>query len=84
MLHGQNPTHTTKQCRTLRKEAVKHRKSCKNGDRKNKERRCNPSKDEIHALAAFSKEKLKAQCKNVDKELKNFQNMSISGDEVDK
>ena len=26
MLHGHNPTHSTKQCRTLKKEAEKHKK----------------------------------------------------------
>ena len=29
MLHGQNPTHTTEQCRTLKKEAEKHKKAAK-------------------------------------------------------
>ena len=29
MLHGHNPTHGTKQCRTLKKEAEKHKKTRK-------------------------------------------------------
>ena len=49
MLYGHNPTYTTKQCRTLKKEA-KNTKNCKNGNRKNKKR-----KEEIHGATAFSK-----------------------------
>ena len=75
MLHEQNPTHTTKQCRTLKKEAENPKKSRKNSNCKNTKRVYNPRKEEIHVLAEFSKEQVKAQCKDVDKELKNFKNM---------
>ena len=67
MLYGKNPTHTTKQCHTLKKEVEKHKKGCKNGDHKNTKRGYNPSKEEIHLLAAFDKEQLKAQLKMVTK-----------------
>ena len=39
----------------------KHKKGCKNGSRKNTKHRYNPRKEQIHALAAFTKEQLKAQ-----------------------
>ena len=55
MLHGHNPAHTTKQCRTLKKEAEKHKKGRKNGNCKNIKRNYNPSKEEIHTLAEFFK-----------------------------
>ena len=84
MLHGHNPTHSTEQCHTLKKEAEKHKKSRKNGDRKNTKRAYNPNKEEIHALAAFSKEAMAKECKNFNDELNNFENMSMSGDEKDK
>ena len=55
MLHGHNSTHSTKQCRTLKK-VKKHKKDCENGDHKNTKRGYNPSKEDIHALAAFAKD----------------------------
>ena len=76
MLHGHNLTHSTKKCRTLKQEAKKHKKGCKNGNCKNKKHGYNPSKEEIHAFAAFSKEHLERECKDINKELKNFENMS--------
>ena len=84
MLHGKNPTHTTKQCRTLKKEAEKHKKGRENCNRKNKKHKYNPSKEEIHVLNAFAKEQLKAQCKNVDKELQKFENLSMSSNKAGK
>ena len=33
MLHGQNSTHSTEQCRTLKKEANKFKKGRENGDK---------------------------------------------------
>ena len=44
----------------------------------------NPSKEEIHALAAFAKEAMAKEYKNFNKELANFENISMSGDEKDK
>ena len=38
MLHGHNPTNSTKQCHTLKKDAEKHKKSRENGNRKNTKR----------------------------------------------
>ena len=83
-MHGQNSTHKTKQCRTLKKEAEKLKKGRKNGGRENgmKKREYNPSKEEIHALVAFAKDAMAKEYKNVNKELKNFKNMSESGDEA--
>ena len=78
MLHGNNPTHSIKQCHTIKKKQ-KTQKSCKNGDRKNTKHRYYPSKEEIQALAAFSKETMVKEYKNVNKELRNFENMSMSG-----
>ena len=83
MLHRHNPTHSTKQCRTLKKEAETRKKGQKNGNRKNKKRKYNPSKEEIHILAQCFKEHLTRECKDVNKELKNFKNMSMSGDKKD-
>ena len=41
----------------------------------------NPSKEEIHALAAFAKEAMAKENKKVNEELANFENMSMSGSE---
>ena len=84
MLHGHNPTHSTKQCRTLKKEAEKHQKTCKNGKRKKSKRAYNPTKEEIHALAAFAKDAMAIKYKNINKEPENFENMSMSGNKKDK
>ena len=78
MLHGHNQAHSTNQCRTLKKETEKVKKFAEIGNRKNKKCNYNPTKEEIHVLAKFSKEKLKMQCNNVDKELKNFENVPVS------
>ena len=56
-----------KQCRTLKKEAEKHKKGHKNGNCKNTKRRYNPSKEEINTLAAFSKEAIAKDYENVNK-----------------
>ena len=50
---------------------------------KNKKRKYNPSKEDIHALAEFTKEQIAKEYKNVNKELKNFENMSVSGNKQD-
>ena len=63
MLHGHNPTHSTKQCCTLKREAEKHRKTCKNGDHKNTKRAYTPTKEDIHALAAFAKDAMAKEYK---------------------
>ena len=84
MLHGHNPTHITKQCITLKKEAEKHKKTCQNGKQKNSKCAYNPTKDKIHALAVFAKDAMKNEYNNVNKELANFENMSVSGNEKDK
>ena len=83
MLHGKNPTHSTKQCCTLKKEAEKHKKTCKNGERKNSKRVYNPTKEEIHTLAAFAKDAMKKEYNDVNEEFANFKNMSMSGNEKD-
>ena len=44
----------------------------------------NPTKEEIHALAAFAKDTMAKEYKNVNKELANFENMSMSGNKQDK
>ena len=44
----------------------------------------NPSKEEVHALAEFSKEAMTKEYKNVNKEMKNFENMSMSGNKAGK
>ena len=44
----------------------------------------NPTKDKIHALAVFAKDAMKNEYNNVNKELANFENMSVSGNEKDK
>ena len=44
----------------------------------------NSSKEEIQALAAFTKEAMAKEYKNVHKELANFKNISMSGDKADK
>ena len=72
MLHVPNHTHITKQCRALKKEAEKHKKVAKNGDRKNTKCGYNPSKEEIHALAMFAKEQMTKEYKNVNEELKTL------------
>ena len=81
MLHGHNPTHTTEQCRTLKKEAEKHKKGSENGEKGRKKRNYNPSKEEIHALAAYAKQAMKKEYDNVTEELKTFENMSVSSNE---
>ena len=43
-----------------------------------KKRKCVPSKEKIHALAAFAKEQMAKEVNKVDEELKNFKNMSVS------
>ena len=59
MMHGKNPTHTTKQCRTLKREVEKQKKSRENnGENKSSKLRYHPSQEEIHALAAFAKDAL--------------------------
>ena len=55
MLHRHNPTHITKQRRTLKKEAENDKKGRENDNLENIKRRYNPSKEEIHLLTAFSK-----------------------------
>ena len=67
MLHGHNPTHRTKKCCTLKKEAKKHKKGRKYGDHSNTKRGYNPRKEEIHALAAFPKETMTKEYKNINK-----------------
>ena len=80
MLHGQNSTHSTEQCRTLKKEADKFKKGRENGDKSKNRCEYVPSKEEIHALAAFAKEQMAKEVSKVDEELKNFENMSVSDD----
>ena len=46
----------------LKKEAEKHKKNRKNGNRKNTKRMYNPTKEEIHALEAISKEAMAKKC----------------------
>ena len=58
MLQGNNSTQRMEKCRTLKKEAERHTKSCKKGDPKNTKRAYNPSKEEIHGLTAFAKESI--------------------------
>ena len=82
-INKKNTTHSIKLCKTLKKEAEKHKKSCKNGKPKNSKRAYHPSREEIHALAAFSKDTMKKEYNNLDGELKNFENMSLSGDKKD-
>ena len=84
MMHGKNPTHTTEQCRTLKREVDKQKKSRdKNGEKKSSKRGYNPSQEEIHALAAFARDALKRENSEVDEEIANFETMSVSGDEKD-
>ena len=82
MLRGHNPTYRTKHCRTLKKEAEKHKKTRKNGDRKKSKRVYTSTNEEIHALAAFSKEATAKE--NLNGLLENFENMSMSRDKKDK
>ena len=42
-----------------------------------------PTKEEIHALAAFVKDSLKRENCDINKEVANFENMSVSGDKED-
>ena len=84
-MHGKNPTHTAKQCCTLKSEVKKQKKSCENnGKKKSSKRRYHPTQEEIHALAAFARDALKRENSEVDEELANFETMSVSGDEKDK
>ena len=76
MLNGDNPIHSTEKCRTLKKEAEKHKKTCENGDSKNTKRKYTPTKEENHVLTAFLKEAMAKE--NVNKEFANFENMSMS------
>ena len=62
-----NPAHSSTQCRTLKREVEKHKKGSKHGNHKHKKRKYNPSKEEIRALAVFSKEHLAKEYKNVNK-----------------
>ena len=82
-MHGEISTHKTEQCRTLKKEAEKLKKGRENGGRENGKKKCeyNPSKEKIHALAAFAKEAMAKEYKNVNEEFKNFKNISVFGDE---
>ena len=67
MLHGHNPTHNIKKCCILKKEAEKHKKIRENGNRKNAKRAYTPTKEEIHALTAFSKDPMAKEYENVNK-----------------
>ena len=81
MLYWHDPTHSTKQCCTLKKEAENHKKTCENSNCKNTKCAYNPTKEEIHALAALSKEAMAKE--NDNKELANFKNMSMSSNKKD-
>ena len=85
MMHGKNPTHTTEQCRTLKREVDKQKKSRENnGEKKSSKRGYHPTQEEIHVLATFARVALKRENSEVDEELANFKNMPVSGDEKDK
>ena len=84
MLHGHNPTHSTKQCHTLKKEAEKHKKSCKNDHRKIPSVSITPEKRRFACLQHSPRSKRQTNTNNVNKELRNFENMSVSGEEQDK
>ena len=68
----------------MKKEAEKHKKTRENGERKNSKRVYKPTKEEIHALAAFTKDEMTKEYKHFNKELANFENMSMSGNKKDK
>ena len=84
MMHRHKPTHSTKQCRTLKKEAKKHKKNRENDNCKNTKRAYSPTKEEIHALTTFTKEEMAKENENVNKEFENFKNMSMYGNKKDK
>ena len=68
----------------LKREVEKKKKSHENnGEKKTSKRGYHPTKEEIHALAAFSKDALKREKIKVDEELANFENMSVSGGKKD-
>ena len=69
----------------LKKETKKLKKGRKNGGRDNgkKEREYKPSIEEIQALAAFAKDTMAQEYKNVNKELKKIENMSVSGNKAE-
>ena len=46
---------------------------------KNSKQAYNPTKEEIQGLTAFSKDVMKKEYNNVNEELANFNNMSMSG-----
>ena len=46
-----------------------------------KKRDYTPSKEEIHALAAYAKQAMKREYNNIGEELKTFENMSIPSNE---
>ena len=84
ILYKHNPTHSTKQCHTFKKESGKAQKGRENGSPKNTKRGYNPSKEEIHTLAAFHKKAMVNEYKNINKELANFEKKSMSGDKAGK
>ena len=63
----------------LKKEAEKHKKSCENGEQKNSKCAYHPTKEKIHAIVAFAKDAMKNESFHVDKELANFEKISVSG-----
>ena len=60
------------------------KKVAKTTTAKTKKGKYNFSKEEIHALEKISKEHLTRERKDANKVLKDFKNMSISGDKKDK
>ena len=68
----------------LKKGSGKALKTHKNCDRKTSKRAYHPTKEEIHALTTFAKNTMKKESFDIDKELVNFKNMSVSGDKKNK
>lgn len=93
MLHGENRTHTTEECRTLKFQAKKMRAVY---DAQAPDQKANyKKKQEIHAVVADKMDELvkdgtlklpdgkqdKKRAKRAIKELKNFEKLSISSDD---
>ena len=64
LLHGNNPTHNTNDCQTLKRQ-TKEQKKARNGNcndkRNNKKKGYVPNKEEVHALVQFAKNSMKQE-----------------------
>ena len=75
LIHGKNTSHNSDQCRTLQKDAEKHKDDRKKNGAKNQR----AHKNELHAIVEFAKQAMNSAKKtDTTEELNNFDDLSIS------